>query len=114
MNWDAETLRLAWEVLVTVAALAGSGIALWATVNFASRREMRQIAERIEEVVGRHAERLTAVESELAHAPKHADLIRLEMSVRETGHRVAKLEGTLDGVRALLESIHDHLLNAQQ
>ncbi|MDI3260079.1 MAG: DUF2730 family protein [Sinobacteraceae bacterium] len=114
MIWSADILRLGWEIAVTIGAVAGAGVALWATVHFVPRTEMKELSAQIEKMVGGHAERLAALESELASAPKHADLLRLEMSVRETGQRVAKLEGTLDGVRALLESIHDHLLNSQQ
>jgi t-SNARE complex subunit (syntaxin) len=111
MTWDANALRLGWEILVSAAALAGAAVAMWATLNFVTRREMQQIAHKIEEAVGRHGERLTALEAELSHAPKHSDLLRVESSIRETSQCIAKLEGTIDGVRALVESIHEHLLH---
>jgi hypothetical protein len=105
---------LGWQVLVTICSVGGAIVVLWATLNFARRRELETVAQSFTLAQQDQDERLTRIEEQLKHVPRHADLVALSQQVGELATRVARMEGEAARTNNLLEAIHDHLLNAKE
>lgn len=104
---DPSWVDLAWKVALTLAGLVGTVAGLWGYRRFASREEMQTVASTLQA----HSTRLTHIETELRHAPKHSDLVDLRNAVADLRSGLSKLEGQYERTNNLLEAIHDHLLN---
>jgi hypothetical protein len=111
MTIEAGWMLLLWQVFVTVASVVGLVVGMWATLNFAKRKSVEDLALKFTNAVSSQENRLTRIEGELRAAPKHRDLEELKRGMAEVSGRVARLEGTTQQTNHLLQAIHDHLLN---
>lgn len=100
MNIDLEVARLGLMVFNTV-------MVVW--LAFQSRKNVKQDA--LDSRLASHADRLTAMERDLRHAPNHDDLKRIHSRLDEVSDDLSKLVGEFKGTAHTLGLIHEHLLN---
>lgn len=100
MNIDMELARLGLMLFNTV-------MVVW--LAFQSRKNVKQDA--LDSRMASHADRLTAMERDLRHAPNHDDLKRIHSRLDEVSDDLSKLMGEFKGTAHTLSLIHEHLLN---
>lgn len=100
MNIDMELARLGLMLFNTV-------MVVW--LAFESRKNVKQDA--LDARMVNHADRLTAMERDLRHAPNHDDLKRIHSRLDEVSDDLSKLVGEFKGTAHTLGLIHEHLLN---
>ncbi len=100
MNIDMELARLGLMLFNTI-------MVVW--LAFQSRKNVKQDA--LDTRMASHADRLTAMERDLRHAPNHDDLKRIHSRLDEVSDDLSKLMGEFKGTAHTLSLIHEHLLN---
>lgn len=100
MNIDMELARLSLMLFNTI-------MVVW--LAFQSRKNVKQDA--LDTRMASHADRLTAMERDLRHAPNHDDLKRIHSRLDEVSDDLSKLMGEFKGTAHTLSLIHEHLLN---
>lgn len=100
MNIDMELARLGLMLFNTI-------MVVW--LAFQSRKNVKQDA--LDTRMASHADRLTAMERDLRHAPNHDDLKRIHSRLDEVSDDLSKLMGEFKGTAHTLGLIHEHLLN---
>lgn len=100
----------AWQVVVTICGLGGGIVGMWATLNFAKRKELEKLASDYAEAQAEQDKRLARMEEQLRQAPKHSDLVALANQVGELSREVSRMEGQAERSNNLLAAIHEHLL----
>ena len=104
-------LSLAFQVLVAICGLGGGIVGMWASLNFAKRKVVDDVARNFALAQQAQDARLTRIEEQLRQAPKHSDLVALSGLVGELANRIARMEGEASKTNNLLDAIHDYLLN---
>lgn len=100
MNIDMELARLGLMLFNTI-------MVVW--LAFQSRKNVKQ--DTLDSRMASHADRLTAMERDLRHAPNHDDLKRIHSRLDEVSDDLSKLMGEFKGTAHTLSLIHEHLLN---
>ena len=100
MNIDMEAVRLALQAINLIAVV-------W--VALSARDKVSKDA--LDSKLAAHADRLTAIERDLKHAPTHDDLKRIHSRLDEVSDDLSKLMGEFKGTAHTLSLIHEHLLN---
>jgi prephenate dehydrogenase len=114
MDLQPGWFTLAWQILVAVCGLGGGIVGMWASLNFAKRKVVDDVAQKFALAQQAQDERLTRIEEQLRQAPKHSDLVALSVQVGELSNRIARMEGEASKTNNLLDAIHDYLLNQKK
>ena len=86
----------------------GIGIYVWISRRFSAK------AEEVNDVktnVATIAERVTRLETDMAHALSHEDLGAVYDRINDVGDQVANISGKMDGVKGAVDMIQEYLLN---
>jgi archaellum component FlaC len=96
---------------LTVINMIGTfGIGVWLYLEKRSDKTNLRI-DVVEASLKVHGEQLAHLEAKADGAPTHDDLSELHEKVNKVGEGVKELTGEFKGVRNLLNTIHQHLLN---
>lgn len=104
INWAAakvlfDVLQALFMVLVTI-------YVWWTNKHRATGTAIRAMNERLDGV-DRHVSQL---EQAIKHRPRHDDLDKLRAEMAQTNRGLAELGAQLQGTTALLNRLHDYLL----
>lgn len=76
-----------------------------------TRLELDQHSEETNKLIRTIERRITHVEARIDHGPKDSDLIRLHERLDEVDGELKNLTGQFSGVRDLLQTLHQFLLD---
>ncbi len=93
MNPDMNTLRLVFDVVVTLAVFGNFWWSILDRKNRATAQELADHKRVASDAVSAISERLTKIESQVENAPSHADLARVYESINGLAATVNKLVG---------------------
>jgi len=84
------------------------GVYVWLGNRFnAKTREVKGVQQDVTAM----AERVTKLETNMAHALSHEDLAAVYDRINDVAEEVAGLSGKMDGVKGAVEMIQEYLLN---
>lgn len=108
MDWSGA--RFMWSVMQTlITALIGIYV-WWTGRTRATTQAIRQVDERVTQM-SNHVERL---EQTLEHRPGFSDLDNLRAEMAQTNRSLAEVSAQLQGTTALLNRLHEYLLQERR
>lgn len=110
---DYTAMDFWWKVFITLINL-GIGVYLfWERHNDGTRRRIDGLETDLDGRMDGHATRLARVEARVEQLPDHNDLAALHSRVTEVAGSVHRLGGEMQGMKTVLNLIHEHLLNGK-
>lgn len=103
MNAGMEEVRLALQAINLLAVV-------WLAIS--GRDKVTKDA--LDAKLAAHADRLTAIERDLQHAPTHDDLKRIHARLDDVSEGMATLVGELKGVTHILNLLHEDRLKERR
>lgn len=108
---DIELAKFTLQLLEFVVVGACSIYVYIANKNRVTNTRIDQMETGIEAKIDGHGERIAKLEVKVRASPGHADLSGLHEKINKVGADVSTLSGEFHGVRNLLNTIHQHLLD---
>lgn len=103
MNIDMEAVRLALQAINLIAVV-------W--VAMSARDKVSKDA--LDSKLAAHADRLTAIERDLKHAPTHDDLKRIHSRLDDVSENMATLVGEFKSAAHILNLLHEDRLKERR
>lgn len=103
MNIDMEAIRLGLQAINLIAVV-------W--VALSARDKVSKDA--LDSKLAAHADRLTAIERDLQHAPTHDDLKRIHSRLDDVSENMATLVGEFKSAAHILNLLHEDRLKERR
>ena len=103
MNIDMEAIRLGLQAINLIAVV-------W--VALSARDKVSKDA--LDSKLAAHADRLTAIERDLKHAPTHDDLKRIHSRLDDVSENMATLVGEFKSAAHILNLLHEDRLTERR
>lgn len=103
-NWAA--IKVLWDVLQGFLVAGVAIYAWWTNKHRATGTAIRDVNHRID-ALDRH---VTSIEQTVGNQPDYGDLDKLRAEMAQTNRGLAEVSAQLQGTSALLNRLHDYLL----
>lgn len=111
MNIDFNAVR-GWLAIIQFAATAAVGAYAWITARQrATEKDLQALRKRVNDRIEGHGDRITRIETNVAHMPTHTDITNLSGRIEALHREIGRMNGTLKGVNRAVDLINEYLLN---
>lgn len=108
---DYGALDFWWKVAITLLNLAIGLYLFWERHNDAGKRRIDSMERDMDTRLDNHGARLAKIEAKIDDMPSHDDIGHVHDRITGVGENVKLMTGEMTGIKTLLHTIHQHLLN---
>ncbi|MBI5659883.1 MAG: hypothetical protein HZC43_10140 [Nitrosomonadales bacterium] len=107
---DIEVLKLGFQVLQFLVTGALAVYVYLSNKDKVTNDRIGKLEDDLDLKLDGHGERISALETQTRNSPTHSHLSEIHEKINKVGSDISSLSGEFTGVRNLLNTIHQYLL----
>jgi len=107
VTMDYTAMDFWWKVFITIINLGIGAYLFWERNNNSTRNRIDSLETDVDGRLDKHGERITKLEG----GPTHGRIDEAHARITDVARAVSGMAGEMQGMKTVLNLIHDHLLN---